>query len=252
MSRGIKYVLYGFLFLFVLSFIIAAVYLLFFKAKINCEDGILNQGEEKVDCGGPCIACEIKDFELIKSKVEIISISETKSTLVATITNVNRNYGATGVNYSLSLINLVGDRLNLIEGETALPPETTRYIIEPGLSINSLDISRIEFEVEKSPSLLSKEDWVRHEVTIKQAKPVFSEGTMKIEGIVANSTGNDINTLKLSALVRDSQGRLVSAAITVVDKLLAFKGKGFVIFVPISSNISADELETEILWEAVS
>ena len=45
------------------------------KIPPNCFDGILNNGEEKIDCGGPCIACDpcengLWDYELGETWVD--------------------------------------------------------------------------------------------------------------------------------------------------------------------------------------
>jgi hypothetical protein len=182
----------------------------------------------------------------------IIPVGGDKLTLVATITNSSRSYGATGVQYSLAIKDIIGENLDVIEDEITIPPATTRYIIEAGLPFSPLDISRVEFEVEEKFNIVSKENFIQHDISVKQAKPTLSENIMRIDGIVTNNTGNDINTLKLNGLVRDNEGQLVSVAITVIDKLPAFKGKGFTIFASVPSGISLDELKTEVLWEVVS
>ncbi len=252
MGRGAKHTLYGFLFLLLLGIIAGAVYLFFFKVSPSCEDNILNQDEESVDCGGVCIACEIKHFRLIKSEVGVVPIGKTKLTLVATIANANSNYGVTGVRYSLDIKNLVGESLDVIRDEIIIPPATTKYIVETGLPFNSSDVSRVEFEVEEKFNIVLGETFVQHNISIKQGKPTLSENIMRVDGIVTNNTGNNINVLKLNGFIRDSDGQLVSVAATIIDKLPAFKGKGFTIFASIPSNVSLDSLETEILWEVVS
>lgn len=252
MSRGAKHALYGSLFLFIFALIITAAYLLFFWSSPSCEDNVLNQDEESVDCGGVCIDCEVKNFRLIRSEVGIMPISGTKLTLVASLTNLARDYGATGVRYSLDIKSIAGDSLDLIEGETVVLPEAIKYIIEPNLPIHPSDIGRIDFEVDQEFEIVPKDSFVQHDIIIKQAKPTLSEGVMRVDGIVANNTGSDISTLKLNALIRDSQAQLVSAAITVVNQLPAFGSKTFSVFVPVPSDIVLDELKTDILWEVVS
>jgi hypothetical protein len=250
MGRGTKHILYGLLFLLTIGLVATTVYFLSFRVKPNCEDGILNQEEEEVDCGGPCISCEIKNFELIKSEVEVIPVGEAKITLVATIKNTNSNYGATGVNYSLDIENLIGSRLNLIEDETVIPPGATRYIVESGLSINPSDVGRIKFEIGEGFKLVPEKELIQHEVIIKQVKPLLSDGVVRTEGIATNNTGKDITLLKLSVLVRDNQGKLISAATTAIDRLSAFKGRGFTVLTPVPLDSSLEELKTEIFWEA--
>ncbi|MDD5711078.1 MAG: hypothetical protein PHV43_03200 [Candidatus Colwellbacteria bacterium] len=254
MSRGAKHVLYGLLFLLILGLMAAAVYLLFFRALPNCEDNILNQNEEDVDCGGVCvISCEEKNFRLIKSDVGVVSAGEAKLTLAATITNNSPNYGARGVEYSLDIRDLVGGRLDLVEGETIVPPETTRYIVESGFPINPLDIGSIEFDLESDFMIVPKGSFTEHSFTIKQAKPTLSENAMRIDGIMTNNTEHSVEDLKLGALIRNKEGgQLIGAATTILDQLAAFKSRGFTIFVSVPSNVVLDDLKTEIFWETAS
>lgn len=41
------------------------------KACASCEDGILNQGEEKIDCGGPCETACPTCFDKVKNQKEV-------------------------------------------------------------------------------------------------------------------------------------------------------------------------------------
>ncbi|MEM3373985.1 MAG: hypothetical protein QXE31_02070 [Candidatus Woesearchaeota archaeon] len=59
----------------------------------TCDDGILNQGEEKVDCGGPCQACE-NCYDGIKNQNEIFTDCGglCKSCLLLDIINFIKSY----------------------------------------------------------------------------------------------------------------------------------------------------------------
>jgi hypothetical protein len=252
MGRGIKHILYGLFFLFVFALIAGASYWFFFRAKPTCEDGILNQGEEQTDCGGECTPCEIKNFKLAASEVQIISAGEGKTSLVVTISNSNQNFGVAGIDYSLDLRSPVGGRLRLIEGKTTIYPQAVRHIVESGLPINPLDIGRVNLKMDEALDLVPARDLPQREVLIRQLKPALVGGAIKVEGVATNVEGGDINILKLSALLRDPQGKLVGATTTTLSELGVLSGKAFSLFFPSVVDLSLEELKVEIFWEIIS
>src|SRR3989344_6654280 len=49
----------------------------------TCFDGRQNQEEEKIDCGGPCTPCVLKDLkQLIVGPVEIVPVGEDHTTAI--------------------------------------------------------------------------------------------------------------------------------------------------------------------------
>jgi len=44
-----------------------------FKPKPTCSDNKQNQNEDAVDCGGPCLACDLKDLEPLSGRKRLQS-----------------------------------------------------------------------------------------------------------------------------------------------------------------------------------
>lgn len=95
------------------------------KPVASCSDGILNQGEEDIDCGGPCPPCELKNLQPIKIYPAIVVNYEKTSDLVGFIENPNKNLALEDLKYYFEIYDL---RKNLIDKtevrSTILPPST--------------------------------------------------------------------------------------------------------------------------------
>ncbi|MFH1694184.1 MAG: hypothetical protein ABH880_00260 [Patescibacteria group bacterium] len=251
MMRSLKKLLYGLLYLSIFGGILTAVYFIYFNPKPSCEDGILNQNEEQIDCGGSCISCEIKDFELSKGEINVFEVGKNKTTLVAIISNPNQNYVASKVRYTIRIKSVIGGQLGIVEGETSIYPGEDRYIIESGLSFDSKDAGKIDFEIMDGFELLPKETAVDYEILIRQPKIELTENATKAKGVVTNISGRDTTSIKLSALIFDKEGKLINAGSTILNNLGAFKSDDFDIFMPLL-DISLEDLDVEILWEVLS
>jgi len=44
-------------------FILGTIFYFVFKPNESCFDGIQNQNETDIDCGGDCVSCEVKELE---------------------------------------------------------------------------------------------------------------------------------------------------------------------------------------------
>ncbi len=75
------------------------IYYAFLKPAPTCFDGIKNQDEEEIDCGGSiCISCEIKTLKEVEVIwVQAIPLNQNLYDLAAKIRNPNPNFVERGV-----------------------------------------------------------------------------------------------------------------------------------------------------------
>ena len=81
MQRRIKKIVYGVFWNALLLGIVILVYITWLVPKPSCTDGIQNQNETGVDCGGSCTACSLKHLEQMRvvQPPEIFSLSSGKA-----------------------------------------------------------------------------------------------------------------------------------------------------------------------------
>ncbi|MEK9179526.1 MAG: hypothetical protein AAB893_03605, partial [Patescibacteria group bacterium] len=90
--------------------IFVLVYLVFLRRPASCTDGLQNQTELGVDCGGVCEkVCAVEVSPLIKEWARLFKIGEGKYDVAALIQNPNFNLGLKRLDYTFKIY----DRDNL-------------------------------------------------------------------------------------------------------------------------------------------
>jgi hypothetical protein len=141
--RSIKQVIYGGIYLGILALII---YIIFFVILIppSCYDGKRNQGEEGIDCGGPCPSCEIRDLAPIQVIQTVFFVDNEDWTidLGALIKNPNVSWGIKEFDYAFLLKDAEGKELGKKSEKAFVLPGQTRWIILPKVGLSNLGVPR--------------------------------------------------------------------------------------------------------------
>ena len=156
-----KQIIYGILMLTVFISGIFIIYLFFKKQPAaSCYDGILNQGEEDVDCGGPCPPCEIKYLKpIIIYPANFITYPNSSFLdLVGFVENQNENLGLEKLKYYFELYDLQDKLIAKTETkETPLPPLSKVIITYLNYPIPTSDINKVKLIVIEP----KKEEWLK-------------------------------------------------------------------------------------------
>lgn len=248
MPRLLKKFLYGLLYLSIIGLIAWGVYGKYFTPTLTCTDGLLNQGEEQIDCGGPCIPCELRDLELGIGGVDVIKVGD-KTSFVVEIENVSHNYGAIAVPYDVSITDPIGASIQRIRGTFSVYPGDTVYVVESGLDINADNVGEVVFSLDDF-EFVSADDLVGYDIDIEDIVVSFPEGAVLLEGVVINDSGFDVKQLRLKALFYSPSGELVNAGATLLSGVKAFEGRDFAIQIPQSEGF-IDAGQTVVSWEVI-
>jgi hypothetical protein len=133
-----------------------------FKPQPTCNDGKQNQGEDAIDCGGPCLPCELKDLKaLVTEKAYLLGYKLKGKDLVAEIFNPNTKYGLTNLSGSFTLTDKNGKTIEesldepfyILPGETKIISKTKALLNQPEFVPTS-----IRFDI---TSTIALSDWQR-------------------------------------------------------------------------------------------
>lgn len=131
-----------------------------FKPKPTCFDQKQNQNEDAVDCGGSCLACDLKDLKpLVVENTYILDYKLKGFDLVAKIFNPNTKYGLTGIvgHFTLTSQNGAILRIDLDEPFYILPGEEKLITKTKALAENSGFIpTSVRFDIDLT---ISFKDW---------------------------------------------------------------------------------------------
>lgn len=247
-----KQIIIAVIFLLIIGSIVGIVYFLIKGPVATCSDGIQNQGEEGIDCGGPCKSCPeevLEDIEILWTKA---LSSPGAYDVVAKIKNPNRDYGAASFSYTFKITQ--NGQETFKEGTSYILPQETKYIIEPrvltafsaifsGTPTVELEIKNLEWEKLK--------EYVKPEFFIRdknyQLLGAEESGYSRISGIVENKSNFDFDKLDVKAVLFSENQQVIGVGKTEMRTLLAFEERYFEIkwFNAIEKEVVNFDLEAE-------
>lgn len=228
-------------FLLIVAVLIIGGYFLFRAESATCFDGIQNQGEEDVDCGGPCGACEEpRDLKIISQG--FIPTEEGNFDFVAKIENPNPDWGVEFLRYRFYMYDQNDEQIGFKEGKTYVLPQETKYLIEQRIGFPKL--GRINLEIRELIWQKIK-DFEEIEIRIRNKElKITEQGFNKLVGNVENKSSYDLDKIEINGLLYNG-GRLVGAGKTTMNTVLMGETRYFEISWPyeIIDEITSFELK---------
>lgn len=216
----------AFVYLLILVVIVGGIYLLI-KAKLpSCSDGIQNQGEEGIDCGGPCAPCAWqlqKDLEVIFT--EAVKTQDNYSDLIAKIRNPNKEFGAGSFSYVFDLYDSSGNLIISKEGASYILPQETKYIIEQKVLVQSR-IYNIEFRVTDIP-WQELVDYEEPELLIRNLDFKRLDNTSRLSGTLENRSNYDFDRIDICSVLFDVGSNIKGVGKTEVRTVLSKESRYF-------------------------
>jgi hypothetical protein len=249
-SRLAKQLIYGGIFFAILFLLVIGVYFRSFRPAPSCFDSKLNQEEEAVDCGGPCISCAIRNLERLNATAELVPVGETVSVVIR-FNNPNIFYGAQRFIYTLKLEDINSQELTSITRESFIyPGQFDKTIIEANLPI---DLTNIGFDpsiVVSNPEWSSAQEFDQPETSLRQKAVILGETGDKVEvsGVIVNRNAFTLSQVDVGALLYSGK-RIVGASKTLLQNIDPFSERFFKIIVPIEE-IRVDLEATEFIINA--
>ncbi|MCK5332645.1 FxLYD domain-containing protein [Candidatus Parcubacteria bacterium] len=216
----------------ILLLISSGSYLLLFPNKPEtCANGVLDVGEERVDCGGVCakicplIMPDVSQIDV--NWVEFIQDGENRYDLVAMISNKNPSWGIYSVDYRFVIYDKESNITKTNYESTYIMPKG--FLKEEGKKYIIKNNYRFNFEIEKVDIELSEYDWreVRDVldlahfnfkiIEIEQEDYGFPEpllGDFYVFGVATNTAKYNFKRVDINVVLFDKEDRLVGAGKT--------------------------------------
>jgi len=217
-----------FLILFILGTIIvliAAVTLIATAYKApSCADGVQNQGETGVDCGGPCpylcVASETPPTVLFTQSFTDTTTGRTS--IVALVENKNASAAARGVPYRATIYGARQTLIQSVTGTLDLPPGATTPVFISGIASGKQQVTNSFLEIDRTAI-----KWVAMASAPRTLPGVVStiQGgsttTPRVDAVLANGTVTPLTNVRVVVLVRDAHGNVIAASGTVMPQIPA-------------------------------
>lgn len=194
------------------------VYFAYFKPVPTCSDGLQNQAELGIDCGGECTkVCESEVSPLITFWTRVFLVSDGEYDAAALIENSNAGYGIRNLTYTFKAY----DRENVLVFEkrgTTFVNEKERFVIvEPRVKADNRTPVRaiVEFEEINWERLGSRE---RPNVTLEN-KILSLEPRPRLSAELLNESPKEWRDIVAGAVILDADNNAIGVSSTHVDVL---------------------------------
>jgi len=254
MRRFFKQLIYGALFLIILALIGGAVFY-FLWPKASCVDNKLNQNEEKIDCGGKCIPCALKNPEPLKiSSVEVFDNGNNTITVLGEINNPNQLLGSENFIYTINLYDKNGKNIFSKSRTTFIYPGKNRTIIEAAIGVSPSEVDRAEIVTGNVDNWQVEEDFngiPEKNIAVDKVSVQNLRGDFILKGKLINNNSFKVKKIIVKAVLYNSSGLREAASFTVVENLDAFKSADFAIQIPMKKEVASriDPDKTKLIVE---
>jgi len=253
-SRRRKQFIYGGITFFALVVLAAAVvYFALPKAAPTCFDGRQNQRETGVDCGGPCISCEIKGLPAPTVRLEKIFRSGDRVLFAAEIENLNSEYGAKDLPYSVVAKDAGGATLQTIRGRTFIYALDRRYIVEL-FSAKPGQIAGAELVIAPSDSISweSRNTFRKPNAAVRDIAVSSDPDTRgyAVSGIITNRSEFALSRVEIIGFLYTAGGAQIAVSKTQMENMASFGERAFVLNFP-AGRIEIDPSKTRVFVYAI-
>jgi len=250
-SRNTKRLFVSAVYLAIFSLLFFWIYKTFLKAPESCLDGILNQNETAIDCGGVCGACveQIPAVALQVKESSIVYGGPGKNDVLIKIYNPNNRYGAESFTYTVTLKDAQGNIVAQKKDTSFILPKETKYVMQIGLETASPAVSvDAVIDMPQWQNFSGYQEKPVLNVLHKRYGPVSSGvGFGQADGTLSNESGFDFQSLTIRVILRDASGKPIAINQTQMHTVIAGEQRDFRLIWPayFEGDVNAVETETE-------
>lgn len=183
--------------------------------QATCGDGIRDQGELDIDCGGPCAACVIKPEALKVTGLFVLPAEEGYYDILAIVSNPNTKEGAVEAPFSVFLKDGSGSVVSRYSGTTYVLPTQERYIVLHAIDAQGRAIATAELEFrEEEIKWVELSEYRDADLAVNDlvfnylgSGPEYAE----VSGIAWNRSTFDYDTIEIVAVLFDDIGVFIGA-----------------------------------------
>ncbi|MDZ7612059.1 MAG: hypothetical protein U5L10_04810 [Candidatus Moranbacteria bacterium] len=249
MSKNIKRVIIATVFIAIL-FVAGLALQSLLRPNPTCSDGIKNQMEEGVDCGGPCPPCE-REFNLEEIEVAEKEWAHTRADkfdVAIKVRNPNNAFGATSFRYK-GIFKAEGGQTIKESGwqEGFILPQETKHVLIQDINLPQ-EPHEVTVEI-RDPIWKQFKDYRTPRLPATGTRfEKNSEGVSRVKGTLINKSDVDFEEIKVKSLLRDEKGDLLATNYQIMNTVRAGERRDYIMVFPNShylSEVSRVEIETE-------
>ena len=187
----------------------------------SCTDGIQNQGEQGIDCGGPCpYLCSALEQAPTVLFTKAIPNGTGRTDVVAEVVNKNADAAAKGVAYTITLYDASHAFVQSVSGTLDLPPATSVSVFVPGVASGNQVVASAFLSVQASSIAWFKQSGDPR--LLPKISNVTAGGTPdapRVEAVLTDPSTTPLTQVKVIALVKDDAGNVIAASQTILPTI---------------------------------
>jgi hypothetical protein len=195
-------------------------------------DGIKNQNEESVDCGGVCAKkCDkivIEDLR-IEEKGFLDNGAVGRVDLYGKIYNPNNIFGSGNFEYEFRAKDEAGEIILTKKNSSFILPGESKYVIENNIEIAKFPAS-IEIVIIKTDWTEFKDQYEKPQIKVvnKQYGQIVSgAGFSEASGLLKNESPFDFAVIRVVVMLRNSSNNIIALNSTEVRTVRSGENRGF-------------------------
>jgi hypothetical protein len=271
-TRFAKQLIYATFYIVVLVLAVGVVYSLVGRRPPSCFDGKQDQGEQGIDCGGPCAA--VCTTGATVQPVSVIALNEFTptagyATFLAKVENTNTDLASPYFAFSFDLLGPSGTVIQSFPGASFLYPNEVKYVALVNMPLASSSMptpvpmasgtvvmatgTALSVVIPTLVVPTSTTQWVASSsfgAPPDFSKPNFSTAIGSTTVVVAGQfTSNDtagFNDVFIIAVLKDVNGDPVGVSQTEIDSVAPNQAEDFSISYPVVPGIDPTETEVQI------
>jgi len=198
--------------------VIGLTYYWFNLPEPNCFDGIQNQDETGVDCGGVCERiCSADVAPLRVMWARSFEVTPGVYSAVALLENPNVREGVFQVPYNFRLLSAAGETIEERSGITKALPERRFVVFESNIIAPPSSVNRTLFDI--YPDLYWQEVSQREPLIRASQRSFINEPFPRLVANVTNETVEDFPRVRVVVVLSDASGNAFAASATLVENL---------------------------------
>ncbi len=213
-KRQLAYILAVFLF-FALPI---GYYIYSLTPESTCFDGIKNQDEFDIDCGGICNAvCAVEVAPFVINWQRALFVRDGVYDIAASIENPNAFFAARSFTYTFTIYDSSNRLIDTVRGSSFANAREKSIIFEPQIKLGSAIPRKVIVEIENIRwNRVPNDD--RPRILIKDEK-VNLIGSPKLTATISNDTPVPIGQIEAVATIFNDENNIIGVSSTVVRNL---------------------------------
>ena len=189
----------------------------------SCTDGIQNQDEAGIDCGGGCqFLCTEQERAPTVLFTKAIPNGVGRTDVVASIENINARAAAKNVPYTVTLYGAKQVFVQEVKGTIDLPPASTIPVFIPGVSSGNQKVTGAFLVIDaSSPRWFTMSSNPRIVPVVSNISVSGSASSPRVDAILSNASVTTMTNVPVVVFVHDEKGEVIAASQTIVPTIPA-------------------------------